>query len=260
MEEDKLDITHIYGSQLDKGKIREDNQDSLGAAKIKLVSEDAKRSIGVYMVADGIGGMAEGGKASKTAIQTAMQEMMTHINQQDDPSEISQWLLNAANMAHRTIQSQQTKKHSQGTTLVMAAVIENQVYIVNIGDSRAYLLRDNDLRQITKDHTIAQAFVDQGLIEQDEVSDHPYSNVLSQALGVEDIDGDVFTEQVNIGDYLLLCSDGLYGYVTSDDITSIITQAETPQIASDELTKAANQGGGKDNIAVIVVELLARER
>ena len=142
----------------------------------------------------------------------------------------------------------------------MAAVIENQVYIVNIGDSRAYLLRDNDLRQITKDHTIAQAFVDQGLIEQDEVSDHPYSNVLSQALGVEDIDGDVFTEQVNIGDYLLLCSDGLYGYVTSDDITSIITQAETPQIASDELTKAANQGGGKDNIAVIVVELLARER
>lgn len=248
-------ITHTFGWQLDKGKLRDNNQDSLGAAKIKLVSEDAQRSIGVYMVADGIAGLAEGGEASKTAIQTAMQEMMTHVNQQDDPDNIAKWLQEASNMAHRTIQLQQDKKDSQGTTLVMSAVIGDTAYFINIGDSRAYLLRDGDLRQITKDHTLAEAFVEQGIIEPEEKEDHPYSNVLSQAVGVEDIDGDIFVEGTLDGDYLILCSDGLYGYVKDEDIIDIITSSETPQIASDALMKKANAGGGKDNIAVIIVAI-----
>ncbi|MEM9955443.1 MAG: protein phosphatase 2C domain-containing protein [Chloroflexota bacterium] len=254
-----LDITHVFGWQLDKGKIRENNQDSLGAAKIKLVSEDVQRSIGIYMVADGIGGMAEGGEASKIAIQTAMQEMTTHINQQDDPDEIANWLQSAANMAHRAIQLQQSKKDSQGTTLVMAAVLSDTAYFINIGDSRAYLLRDNNLRQITKDHTIAEVFVDQGIIEPEEKLDHPYSHVLSQAVGVEDISGDIFVEGVLDGDYLILCSDGLYGFVDDNTIINIISTAESPQDASDQLMQKANQAGGKDNIAVIVIKIHERQ-
>jgi len=256
---DKMDITHAFGWQLNKGKIRESNQDSLGAAKIKLISEDAKRSIGVYIVADGIGGMAEGGEASKIAIQTAMQEMMTHINQQDDPSEIGNWLQSAANMAHRTIQLQQTKKDSQGTTLVMAAIIGDTAYFINVGDSRAYILRDGEMKQITKDHTVAQAFVDQGIIEDKDKDEHPYSHVLSQAVGVEDISGDVFVEGVIDGDFVMLCSDGLYGFVSHDDIIDIVTNAESPQDASEKLTKKANEAGGKDNIAVIVIAIHKRE-
>lgn len=256
---DKDVITHAFGWQLDKGKQRADNQDSLGAAKVKMVSEDADRSIGLYMVADGIGGMAEGGKASKIAIETAMQEVMNHINQQDDAEQISTWLKAAAHMAHRAIRLQQTKKDSQGTTLVMAAVIEDTVFIVNIGDSRAYLIQNGEMRQVTRDHTLAQAFVEQGIIKPEEADEHPYSHVLSQALGVDEIEGDTYIENVRAGDSLLLCSDGLYGSVPADEMRDTILNAESPQDASELLAQAANEAGGRDNIAVIVVRVHERE-
>ncbi len=253
------EITHAFGWQLDKGRLRERNEDSLGAAKIKLISEGARRSVGLYMIADGIGGMPKGDEASKIAVQTAMQEMMSHINQANDAEDIMAWLQEAAQMAHLTIRLQKKDEDSQGTTLVMATVIEDNIYIANIGDSRAYLIHDDNLRQITKDHTFAQALADQGAIEQVDVDKSPFINVLSQAVGMDKINCDLYQENAMIGDYLLLCSDGLYGFVETATILDIIHHADTPQIASDELIKSANDAGGKDNIAVIVVEIQERQ-
>ncbi|GAB5493976.1 MAG: hypothetical protein Phog2KO_41910 [Phototrophicaceae bacterium] len=253
------EITHAFGWQLDKGRIRDKNEDSLGAAKIKLVSEDTRRSVGLYMIADGIGGMPEGEKASRVAIQTAMQEMMSHINQAESAEDIMAWLQQAAQMAHLTIQLQKEDEDSQGTTLVMASVIEDHIYVANIGDSRAYIIQDGRMRQITKDHTVAQSLADQGAIEQADVDKSPFIHVLSQAVGLDKIESDVYQENTKVGDYLLLCSDGLHGFVDAKKILAIIKKAKTPQIASDNLANAANEAGGKDNIAVIVVEIKNRE-
>lgn len=254
-----LDVTQTFGWQLDKGQVRKRNQDSLGAAKVKLVSEDASRSVGLYMVADGVASMADSQEASKVAVQTAMQEMMSHINDQESSDDIQHWLKSAAQMAHRSIRLQRKDEDSQGTTLVMAAVFGDEAFIVNIGDSRAYIVREGKLKQLTRDHTVAQYLADEGVIEQEETKNHPYSNVLSQAVGVDEIDADTFVETLHLGDYLLLCSDGLYGYVSDDDIVDTILKADTPQAASKELTRLANEAGGRDNIAVIIVEILDRD-
>ena len=143
----------------------------------------------------------------------------------------------------------------------MALIIETTAYILNIGDSRAYVLSGDRLRQITTDHTYAQALVEAGAIQAEEAQDHPFNNSLSRYLGGshDHFEPDVFIEHLNVGDYLLLCSDGLYNLVPEDDIISLIQSSESPQVATKRLTEAANDAGGKDNIAVIVIQIMERE-
>lgn len=256
---DNASITHAYGWQLDKGQVRESNQDSLGAAKVKLVSEDTNRSMGVYMVADGVAGADDGNIASEQAVQTAMEEMMRHVNRQDTTEGILSALHDAAQSAHHSIRLQSDSGKKRATTLVMAVVVEKKAYIINVGDSRAYLIRDNAIRQITHDHTVAQALADGGVIDANEIEEHPFKNVLSQAVGANNFDADQFTVDIQVDDYLLLCSDGLYGYVAGHRIMDIVYEAESPQAASAALVKAANDAGGRDNIATIVVRIDERD-
>lgn len=252
-------ITHAFGWQLDKGRVRENNQDSLGAAKVKLVSEDANRSLGLYMVADGVAGSHDGDQASKLAVQTAMEEMLGHINRQETEAGIMEALHEAASSAHRTIRLQSSEDRQRATTLLMAAVIGDHAYLVNVGDSRAYLIREGQMRQITTDQTVAQALADNGLIEPDAVEQHPFRNVLAQAIGVDEIEGDSYKLNVEIGDQLLLCSDGLSGYLSQEVMLGILAEHGTPQTASEALVQAANDAGGRDNIAVIVVRVHERD-
>jgi protein phosphatase len=256
---DDIKVTQDFGSELDKGRKRENNEDSLGTAKIKQWSEDESRSIGIYMVADGIGGSERGEEASKLAVQTAMNEMLTHINEEATDVHLMGWLVEAAQQAHHAIRIQNQDTPKSGTTLVMAAVIAEKVYIVNIGDSRAYVIANGKLRKVTHDHTMAQALADAGIITEEEIDHHPNRHVLYQAVGVDaEMEPDLFVETLQLGDYLLLCSDGLYSEVASDEIVHIVTEAESPQAASKQLTQAANDAGGDDNIAVVVVKI--RER
>lgn len=261
---DRMDITHAFGWQLDKGMKRPNNEDSLAAVKVKQAHEENVRSLGIYAVADGIGGEAGGAKASKLAIETAMREMLTHVHDEATGEEVKAWLSNAAIMAHKLIMRLKQDKDKDeavgGTTLTMAAVIDNQVHIANIGDSRAYVIRDGQLRQITNDHTVAQRFVDEGIITPEEAIDHPYSHVLSQAIGGNaELIPDVFTETVHPGEFILLCSDGLYNLVSAKDIVQIVRDAASPTHASQQLTQAANEAGGSDNIAIIVVAIQQRD-
>ena len=260
---DEYEFTHIPGWELDKGQQREKNEDNLGAFKLDTTKGDGKRSLGIYVVADGIGGEVGGEKASQLAVETVMNEMRENITEKSSAKEVVQWLANSASKAHQAILSRK-KAHEAvgGTTLVMATVIANRVYIANIGDSRAYILHDNQLRQITQDHTVAQKFVDAGVITKEEAAEHPLAHVLFHAVGseeeAEDLLPDMFIEIVQSGDTVLLCTDGLYNAVSQADIVKIIEEAETPAIASQKLTQAANDAGGPDNIAVIVVEIRQR--
>jgi PPM family protein phosphatase len=259
---DMMDFTHIPGWELDKGQEREHNEDNLRAFKIDNSGSDAKHSVGIYVVADGVGGEAGGEQASQLAVETVMAELVKRINENTSPAEIQQCLADAAIKAHQAI-LQRKKAHEAvgGTTLVMATVLGNQVYIANIGDSRAYILHEGQLRQVTHDHTVAQKFVDAGILSPEEAATHPLSHVLFHAVGSEEeehIKPDIFTEIVTYGDYVLLCSDGLYNMVAETEIAQIVHDAGTPHKASQLLTQAANRAGGVDNIAVIVVEIRQR--
>ncbi len=141
-----------------------------------------------------------------------------------------------------------------GTTLTAARVDGASALIAHVGDSRAYLLRDGELRQVTTDHTLVARMVQSGEITEAEAEVHPHKNVLTRALGTdEQVDVDEDTIVLLDGDRLLLCSDGLTGMVTEDQIQAILENSEQPQQAADRLVKAANRAGGIDNISVVVL-------
>ncbi len=254
-------ITHSYGWQLNRGMVRKSNQDSLAVAKMRQVSEGDEYSIGIYIVADGVAGGPDGDVASKIATDVAMREVFAHADLMITNENYEQEMIKAASLAHQTIRDQQMEESEMGaaTTLVMAIVVEKTVYVLNIGDSRAYVLSGDNLRQVTRDHTFVQELLDAGALTQEEADHHPRRNILTQSLGVEKtIDPDIFAEHLNVGDYLVLCSDGLYNLVSEDKIVEVIQKSDSPQSATEELTALANQAGGKDNIAVVVVKIKER--
>jgi protein phosphatase len=141
-----------------------------------------------------------------------------------------------------------------GTTLTAARVDGASALIAHVGDSRAYLLRDGELRQLTADHTLVARMVRSGEITEAEAEVHPHKNVLTRAIGTdEEVEVDEETIELLDGDRLLLCSDGLTGMVTEDQIQAILDNSEQPQQAADRLVKAANRAGGIDNISVVVL-------
>ena len=149
------------------------------------------------------------------------------------------------------------KKDSDlGSTVTAALVIGNVATVANVGDSRTYLLRQEKLERITQDHSLVARLADAGVIKPEEIRTHPQRNQIYRCLGHKPkLDVDTFTIQLQAGDRLILCSDGLWEMVLDDDIQRIVEKARTPQKACDVLIEEANRAGGDDNISVIVVEL-----
>lgn len=258
---DEHEITHAFGLELDKGQKRPTNGDSLGAIKRQQASADGRYSIGIYLVADGVAGTSEGDVASRIAIESAMQELLDRDKLSDITQTYREHMIKAAEVAHREILSHEVDLQKHGaTTLVMAIVVENRAYILNVGDSRAYIVTGDAARQVTIDHTLVQRLLDEGEIDEEQAATHPWRNVLSEALGTQyQFTADVFIEYLKVGDYLILCSDGLYKLVPDDQMIAITTSASSPQLAAKSLVQAANNAGGKDNIAVVVIEIKERE-
>ena len=147
--------------------------------------------------------------------------------------------------------------HDIGTTLECVVVDGTYVYIVHIGDSRVYLLGKDGLKQITKDHTAIAEMVNAGILDPEEIYNHPQRNILTQALGgnlLSEIEVSKF--KVSIGERILVCSDGLWGMVRDPALERILLWASPPHILVDELIVAANQAGGQDNISVVVCDIL----
>ena len=255
------DITQQYGSQLDKGLKRVSNQDSIATAKLNQLAEDNSHSIGIYIIADGVAQSPDGEIASKLAVDITMRDLLVNSDMMTEQGKYTQQMQDSVKLAHEAILDQYQDSHKlPATTLVMAVIVETRAYILNIGDSRAYVLADGMFRQITIDHTFSQELLNAGALTKAEAEHHPMRNTLSRHLGGHNkFEPDIFVENLAAGDYLLLCSDGLYNLVSENEIVNIMQNASSPQVATDNLIQAANNAGGNDNIAVVVIEMLDRK-
>jgi serine/threonine protein phosphatase PrpC len=229
------------GSATDIGRVRERNEDSM------LVDPP------LYVVADGMGGHRGGQVASQVALE-AMEELET-----GDGGSLAEHV-RRANRAVWDRSVEDERLSGMGTTLTAARIDGGSALIAHVGDSRAYLLRDGSLRQLTTDHTLVARMVKSGEITEAEAEVHPHKNVLTRALGTdEQVEVDEDSIALVDGDRLLLCSDGLTGMVTEDQIQAILETSEQPQQAADRLVKAANRAGGIDNITVVVLDAIAED-
>jgi PPM family protein phosphatase len=226
------------GVTTDLGRVREGNEDSYLVDPPLLL----------YAVADGMGGHRGGEVASHLALET-----VESLAREGNGS-----LADQVREANRAVfeRSQSDRNVSgMGTTLTAARIVGGAAELAHVGDSRAYLLRAGAFRQLTEDHTLVNRMVKAGEISPGEADVHPHRNVLTRALGTEP-DVDVDEERVALidGDRLLLCSDGLFGMVTEDQIKAILETEPDPQRAADRLVRAANRAGGVDNITTLVLD------
>jgi PPM family protein phosphatase len=232
------------GAKTDVGLLRQRNEDSFVA------------EYPLFAVADGLGGHVGGEVASRVALERLAQATTT-----DGPEDtISERLREAIHEANRAVgerASNEPRLTGMGTTLTAVVVGRDRLHLGHVGDSRAYLLRDGDLRALTEDHTLVQRMVREGRLTPEQAGVHPQRSVLTRALGIEDdLEVDQTTVEVTAGDRLLLCSDGLTAMVDDEDIQKILVGEEDPQAASNALVEAANAAGGQDNITTIVLDVV----
>jgi len=256
--------TPEVGWSIDKGVVRANNEDSLATVTLNQASESDAQAIGVYAVADGMGGHESGEVASKLAVRTAIRQLVGAVSENNDealPENYQQWLTNAVSVANQMVRETALEEHkNMGTTLVMAVVVGNDVHIANVGDSRAYVISPNGIRQITRDQSLVQALVDNGTITPEQAVNHPRRNILTQALGAEEqINADLFNETLEADESILLCSDGLWGMMGDQEILKIVQASETPTIACQALVDACNAKGARDNIAAVLVRIQAEK-
>lgn len=252
----------IAGCGQSVGKQRELNEDSLLAITSTMAGNSGNLPFGLYIVADGMGGHQFGEVASNAAIRSVAGYVLRkfHPNlfnvQADTLEESFQEIMQAAvGEAQRAIQKEAP---GSGTTLTAALVVGQQVTVAHVGDSRAYFVHpDGRLEPITRDHSLVKRLEELGHITSDEAANYPHRNVLYRALGQGEIlDPDIFTIAFPQPGYLMLCSDGLWGVVTENDLVRAINEAPNLQRACQNLVNAANTAGGPDNISVVLVQLI----
>jgi len=210
----------------------------------------------LYVVADGLGGHAAGEVASKMVVDRLREVAVADGATAD---EAQQQLAEAVRDANRRIHTSATEdaQHAgMGTTVTAAVAVGDRLCFAHVGDSRAYLYRDGELEHITEDHTPVQRAVRAGVISPEEALRHPSRHVLAQAVGLDiDVEVDSPTLDLKVGDRILFCSDGLTDPVPDPTLKRLLGTFETPQEAVDGLIKAALNGGGPDNVTLIVIDV-----
>ena len=240
------------GAMTDVGLQRVLNEDNWGWMRL---GED----IYLYVVADGMGGHESGEIASQTAVDRicrTAREGLAKLGKDVTPEALESILDDAFQAANNAIKDMSERMgNDMGTTLVAALIYKNELALVaNVGDSRAYLMRNSWLHQITRDHSLVARMVEQNRITPEEARHHPHSNILLRTVGTErNVDIDIFRVELDKSDRLLLCSDGLWGEVDDEDIEVILNHYPDPRVTCRELIRAAHHGGGKDNITVLIV-------
>ena len=238
----------------DVGRARPRNEDYV-KHHVPLEPEQLARKGSIYLVADGMGGHQAGDVASRGAVEKAIEHYY-----EDSSDEIGKSLIRAFQIANEQIHAQaeaDPSKSGMGTTLVAAVILGRKVYVANVGDSRAYLINRQKMTQITHDHSWVEEQVRVGLLTPEQALRHPQRNLVTRALGSRpSVEVDLFEGEIDAGDTLLLCSDGLTGRVKDREIERIVRDSH-PQQAAKELVDLANERGGKDNITVLIIS--ARE-
>jgi PPM family protein phosphatase len=251
-----MGITNIvFAQRSDIGLKRQLNEDS--ALSIQPEDQQVMEHKGIlFVVADGMGGHTRGEVASQLAVNTIRD---VYYQQESDDLEASLRLaVEEANARIYQMNMAQTPKpdedHMMGTTCVAAAVQGDTVYVANVGDSRAYIVRDGRAQQISLDHSLVAQQLREGLITKEQAKDHPDRNKIYRCLGFENVEVDTFSEKVQAGDLLLLCTDGLSELVPEEEVVGIVQQYE-PQESVQRLIDRANEMGGKDNITAVVARV-----
>ena len=231
----------------DTGILREMNQDYFFAS-----DEPVGNLPNLYIVADGMGGHKAGDYASRYTTQRIVASVSR--NPGDEPVTILKEAIETANKLLITESAEDESKRGMGTTLVAATVIGRHLVVANIGDSRLYII-NRDIRQITRDHSLVAEMVRIGEVPVSEARKHPDKNIITRAIGAgDDVDADFFEVDLNEGDRILICTDGLTNMVEDQDIRDIVLQNIPLEGRVELLVRTANRNGGKDNITVMMIE------
>lgn len=244
----RLDVAQLT----DVGRKREHNEDNM-AYVIPKDPQVMARKGALFIVADGMGGHAAGEVASEIAVDT-----VSNAYYQDENDDVTTSLLNAIRRANAAIHQRAAEnmlRSGMGTTCVAAVLCGNRAYIANVGDSRAYFIRRSQIRQVSQDHSWVAEQVRAGLLTEEQARTHAQRNVITRSLGTQpEVEVDIFSELLEEGDSLVLCSDGLSGQVNDDELLRTVDQF-VPQESVYHLVERANENGGPDNITAIVVRV-----
>ena len=243
-----------FAIKSDVGQRRKVNEDAAGYF-------ESKNNIPLMMVCDGIGGHNAGEIASAMALMSIGQAWeKTEFN---DIEEVYQWLIQKipeVNEAIFTRSAQYEDLYGMGTTVVVASIIGNQLMIANVGDSRAYVLRNFQLKQLTEDQSLVNALLKSGEITPEEAENHPNKNIVTQSLGVtSSVEIDFVRMTIKNEDTLILCSDGLSDMLSLEEIRNVMNHYSDVEQQVEKAVQEANEAGGRDNITVAIAKIQLQE-
>lgn len=256
-------IQLITGSAQSVGRQRDHNEDTIFSLTTVLADWERDIPLGIYVIADGMGGHQSGEVASSIAARSVVNYLLNKLftpilglDHEGLTESIQEVMESSVREAHHAVQRYAP---GGGTTLTTALVLGEQVTLAHVGDSRAYFIYpDGRMKAMTQDHSYVQRLLELGQITEKEAQNHPQRNVLYRALGqAEPFRPDISTYDFPQPGYLMLCSDGLWGFVPEIEIFRIINSNKNLAMACHQLVEAANAAGGPDNISVILVNLLS---
>lgn len=238
------------------GKVRKNNEDY---CKGEIIDTDFG-SIGIFALADGMGGHNKGEVASELAVDNIIEFLKENLLQSNDIKidYIDDIIKQAYHSVNKIVYEKSTTSldfEGMGTTLVTAITYKNNLYVANVGDSRCYLLNEEGFKKITIDHSVVEELVKANIITEEEAKTHPRRNHITRAIGTDEmVIVDIFKLEINEGNKILLASDGLTGFVDDNIIENIILKDEDVKDLAQELINVANDISGKDNISVVLID------
>jgi serine/threonine protein phosphatase PrpC len=248
----RLTASVKLGAKTDLGRVRENNEDKFDFYEPEDPAVLATKG-SFYAVADGMGGHSAGQIACELALKTVIQAYYANPSA-DAEASLRRAIEEANSLVYDTAQAI-SDRQGMGTTLTAAVVREDQLLIAQVGDSRAYLLRDGSLTQITDDHSWVAEQVRLGVMTADDAQTSPFRNIITRSVGTaQNVEADLTTRTLQVGDTLMLCSDGLTGHVDPPEIQAVL-QENSPSVAAMRLVEAANRNGGRDNITVLILSV-----
>jgi PPM family protein phosphatase len=252
-----LQFTLDIAQRTDIGRTRANNEDNL----ISVVPQDShllQARGALFVVSDGMGGHTRGEVASELAVEKVKEYYYQDL-QHDIPTALQEAMKRANTTISQANEAEKAKKGSNsdmGATCVAAVLHDQMLYAANVGDSRVYVLHEGQLHQVTRDHSLVAQLVERGEITPTEARTHEKRNQIYRAFGIPDVEVDLFTEPVQEGDTLILCTDGLSGVVDDAELRAIVEQYG-PKESVEHLIARANEVGGPDNVTAIVVRVSA---